>query len=143
MLDAVHIFATQLGECCGVYQQILGLPDCHRGSASPGYMPRDDLNASQNRAVHASLSYPLTCMWGPPGTGKTYTIVAILRELLASEPEQRIMVSAPTHNAVDNVMRRFLEVQGTGGRHAPLRVSTDVSSPRTAHVEIFFAYSPN
>jgi AAA domain len=130
MLDAVHIFATQLGECCGVYQQILGLPDCHRHLASK-YMPRNDLNDSQNRAVHASLSYPLTCMWGPPGTGKTYTIVAILRELLASEPEQRIMVSAPTHNAVDNVMRKFLkEVQG----HAPLRVSTDVSSPRMAHI---------
>ena len=146
MLDAVHNFATQLGQCCGVYQQILGLPDCHRDSASPRYMPRDDLNASQNRAVHASLSYPLTCMWGPPGTGKTYTIVAILRELLASEPEERIMVSAPTHNAVDNVMRRFLkEVQGTGGRHAPLRVSTDVSSPRMAHVvpgETGFAYAP-
>jgi len=147
MLDAVHIFATQLGQCCGVYQQILGLPDCHRHSASPKYVPRDELNASQNRAVHASLSYPLTCMWGPPGTGKTYTIVGILLELLASEPEQRIMVCAPTHNAVDNVMRKFLkEVQGTGGRQALLRVSTDVSSPRMAHVvpaEIYFAYWSN
>jgi hypothetical protein len=131
MLDAVHTFVTQLGQCCGVYEQILGLPDCHRDPTSPKYMPRDDLNASQNRAVHASLSNSLTCMWGPPGTGKTYTIVAILRELLASEPEQRIMVSAPTHNAVDNVMRKFLkEVEGTGARHTALRVSTDVSPPR-------------
>jgi len=32
MLDAVHIFATQLEQCCGVYQRILGLSDCHRDS---------------------------------------------------------------------------------------------------------------
>jgi hypothetical protein len=48
-------------------------------------------------------------MWGPPGIGKT--------------------------DAVDNVMRKFLkEVQGTGGRHAPLRVSTNVSSQHMPHV---------
>jgi hypothetical protein len=39
MLDAVHIFATQLGRCCGVYQQILGPPDCHRDSASLSICP--------------------------------------------------------------------------------------------------------
>jgi AAA domain len=136
-LDAVHTFTTQLGQCCGVHQQILGLADCQPDLASHSYMARDDLNASQNKAVQSSLCHRMTCLWGPPGTGKTYTIVAILRELLVSESEQRILVSAPTHNAVDNVMRKFLkEHRGKGVYDCPLRVSTDVSLQGVLHAYV-------
>ena len=54
----------------------------------------------------------------------------MLQELLASGREQRILVAAPTHNAVDNVMRKYI----TRGRLPtgihPIRVSTDVSYGR-------------
>lgn len=89
---------------------------------------RSDLNDSQNEALQAALASSLICLWGPPGTGKTHTVAVILEELL-KEPERRILVTAPTHNAVDNVMRKFLhnmQQRGTWSGIA-VRVSTDVS----------------
>ncbi|KAL9579667.1 MAG: hypothetical protein Q9203_006598, partial [Teloschistes exilis] len=88
---------------------------------------RDDLNDSQNKALLAALDSPLTCLWGPPGTGKTHTVAVILEELLKDQ-ERRILVTAPTHNAVDNVMRKFLQnmqIRKTFSEET-LRVSTDV-----------------
>lgn len=89
---------------------------------------RSDLNDSQNEALRAALAGSLTCLWGPPGTGKTHTVAVILEELL-KEPERRILVTAPTHNAVDNVMKKFLRnmQQRDTWAGVAVRVSTDVS----------------
>jgi regulator of nonsense transcripts 1 len=135
MFDAVHTFATTLQGCCGISEQILGTQrDGPSGSnlLPVGYTAKGNLNACQNAAVEASLSHPLTCLWGPPGTGKTYTIVEIIKQLQASPKTRRILVTAPTHNAVDNVMRKYLADVTKGGRldtaePIALRVSTDVS----------------
>lgn len=62
---------------------------------SNGLISRTDLNKSQNEALQAALASSLTCLWGPPGTGKTYTVAVILEELL-KDPERRILVTAPT-----------------------------------------------
>ena len=52
----------------------------------------------------------------------------MLQELLASDREQRILVTAPTHNAVDNVMHKYItRTERLPGRINPIRVSTDVS----------------
>jgi hypothetical protein len=134
MFDAVHAFATQ-GDCCGISDQILGTQtDTCPPAKSPlvGYIATNDLNTSQNAAVEASLRYPLTCLWGPPGTGKTHTIVRIIKQLQKSPGSKRILVTAPTHNAVDNVMRKYLSSGTAGGQidvveSNTLRVSTDVS----------------
>ena len=104
-------------------------------TTAPHELKRVDLNDSQNEALQAALSSSLTCLWGPPGTGKTHTVAVILEELLKDQ-ERRILVTAPTHNAVDNVMRKFLDnIQKrqtwTG---VALRVSTDVSTPFLALV---------
>jgi type I site-specific restriction endonuclease len=71
-------------------------------------------------------------LWGPPGTGKTHTIVRIIKQLQKSPGSKRILVTAPTHNAVDNVMRKYLSSGTAGGQidvveSNTLRVSTDVS----------------
>ena len=78
----------------------------------------------------AAMHSPLTCLWGPPGTGKTYTLAVIL-ELLSSDPERRILVTAPTHNAVDNIMRKYMTNAALHQTQKcnTLRVSTDVSIP--------------
>ena len=73
------------------------------------------------------LQSPLTLIWGPPGTGKTQTIVVILVELLRAFPKSRILVTAPTHNAVDNILQRFINESGATRIHEHLRVSTSVS----------------
>lgn len=131
--DAIRAFAVEFEACCGIAQQILGLPPVIPDSASnvapPDYLPKAQLNQSQNAAVETALKSSLTCLWGPPGTGKTETIVEMIRALQVHFEGSRILVTAPTHNAVDNVMRRYITKTDIKDREMrlPLRVSTDVS----------------
>lgn len=133
VFDAVRNFYSNKDGCCSITNQILGIEtDTASNLDSLKYERITTLNNSQNDAVETSLKYPLVCLWGPPGTGKTFTIVEIIKQLQASG-ERRILVAAPTHNAVDNVMRKYLETVAKDGRLGsdiplPLRVSTDVSA---------------
>lgn len=135
--DAVCTLATELEGCCQVAGPILGMPPTSL-CADPDvvgldWRPVKHLNSSQNAAVKAVLRSSLTCLWGPPGTGKTETIVEMICAVQEAYKDARILVTAPTHNAVDNVMRRYtrrLQERPLLGRQqpSPLRVSTDVSS---------------
>lgn len=136
MLDAVVELYRERELCSILYQPMTetgpttGLPTLQ---LSAGSRTPDDtsLNESQLAAVSAALSHPLCLLWGPPGTGKTRTIVAILIQLLlllGDHSTGRVLVTAPTHNAVDNVLRKFIELRGIDRTHTtPLRVSTDVA----------------
>lgn len=131
MIDSVCRFALESAVYCPIQPRLLGLPT-NDSDAPTG--PEDidvsqyDLNKSQDRALRASMMGSLTLLWGPPGTGKSHTIVAILQELLYSEPDRRILVAAPTHNAVDNVMRKYISKANIRTSSVPpIRVSTDVS----------------
>ena len=130
MFDALKELVENGSECCGVYEQLLSLPLNASPTERPEvpYQYRSELNESQNAAVNASLQGPLTCLWGPPGTGKTYTIVALLYSLLSLESGERILITAPTHNAVDNVLRKYVETSSASSNTfiPPVRVSTDV-----------------
>ena len=129
VFDAVRKLGT-LPEVCGISDYILGTQiRPHNNNEPTTPIAIKSLNPSQNRAVEIVNSHPVTCLWGPPGTGKTHTIVEIIKQLQLSE-KRRILVTAPTHNAVDNVMEKYLENLGTeelASRPLPLRVSTDVS----------------
>lgn len=58
------------------------------------------LNASQQVAVHKILSaVDLAIVHGPPGTGKTTTLVQAIKALV--EREQQVLVVAPSNAAVD------------------------------------------
>lgn len=64
------------------------------------------LNDSQKYAITSSMSSEsLSIIHGPPGTGKTTTIVALIRML--SKIEKRILVCAPSNNAVDLLAERI------------------------------------
>lgn len=142
MFEAVKSLAIEAEDCCVIYEQLFGLSQNNLSSEDKLclYSPRKNLNDSQNKAVNSSLNSPLTCLWGPPGTGKTHTIVVILQELLL-EPGYRILVSAPTHNAVDNVMRKFLATSGSqDSSFNPIRVSTDVSSAPKFFIRSAYIY---
>jgi hypothetical protein len=129
--DAVMMFYTEREACCRIYASLLGLPDADQIELPNVILPvvRDQtLNASQNDALKAAMKHSLTLIWGPPGTGKTHTIIVILFQLLDALPKSRFLVTAPTHNAVDNILRRFVadnnaKKKGT----STVRVSTQVS----------------
>ena len=110
MFDAIARYALQAEEYCPLQESILGQaqPSLDATSIASCDVRRDDLNECQNEVLKVALTSSMTCLWGPPGTGKSHTVVAILQEMLATDVEQRILVAAPTHNAVDNVMRKYI-----------------------------------
>jgi len=66
---------------------------------APAAMP--GLNASQQAAVHKILSATdLAIVHGPPGTGKTTTLVQAIKAMLQQE-QQQVLVVAPSNTAVD------------------------------------------
>jgi hypothetical protein len=80
------------------------------------------LNERQRLAVVGALNAPSAfCIQGPPGTGKTTVICEIVRHLIARK--ERVLMVAPTHVAIDEVLRR---IGGRPGVHA-IRLSWDDS----------------
>jgi hypothetical protein len=130
-IDAVTAFYTERESCCRIYGFLLGLRSVDQIELPNVELPVDrdpTLNQSQNDALTAAMQHSLTLIWGPPGTGKTHTIIVILCQLLRRLPKSRFLVTAPTHNAVDNILRRFVSTESakeTGV--AAVRVSTQVS----------------
>lgn len=57
----------------------------------------------------------LSCITQPPGTGKTTFLVNVICRRLASNPNTRMMVTAPTNKAVTVLAERFLKVVDSCG----------------------------
>lgn len=63
------------------------------------------LNKPQKEAVEFALSQQVSVIHGPPGTGKTYTVVEIVRQLVSRG--ERVLVCGPSNISVDNVLERL------------------------------------
>jgi hypothetical protein len=96
---------------------VVGSPDlsfCDLGTGGPS------LNSEQRAAVAGAVATPhLFCIQGPPGTGKTTVICEIIQHLIRRG--ERILLAAPTHVAVDEVLRRIGSCDGVRA----LRLSWD------------------
>ncbi|KAJ2322892.1 hypothetical protein GGI00_005793, partial [Coemansia sp. RSA 2681] len=69
------------------------------------------LNESQKAAVRLAVSaHDIALIHGPPGTGKTHTIVEVVRQLAARD--QRILVCGPSNVSVDNLVERLGRIRG-------------------------------
>jgi DNA polymerase alpha-associated DNA helicase A len=90
-----------------LHQLLLGDRD---PSIVSGYL-RDDqfldtsLNSPQREAVSIALANELTIIHGPPGTGKTYTLVEVIRHLVGRG--ERVLVCGPSNISVDNILERL------------------------------------
>lgn len=74
--------------------------------AHPIHLP--NLNPSQNNAVNQILAArDLAIVHGPPGTGKTTTLVQAVKQLCKTEAT--ILVTAPSNTAVDLLTERMAE----------------------------------
>jgi superfamily I DNA and/or RNA helicase len=66
----------------------------------------NSLNPSQIIAIKGALNAErMAIIHGPPGTGKTTTLVALVKEL--AKVEKKILVCAPSNNAVDLLAKRL------------------------------------
>jgi ATP-dependent RNA/DNA helicase IGHMBP2 len=75
-----------------------------------GFLDLPKLNESQNMAVQNIVdNNDITIIHGPPGTGKTTTIVAAVKKLTSTE--STILVSAPSNTAADLLTER-LDTEG-------------------------------
>ncbi|MBS1651244.1 MAG: AAA family ATPase [Bacteroidetes bacterium] len=91
----------------------LALLNCFAGIAPPEFNaplnigPITSLNISQNKAVLKSLTAKhFSVIHGPPGTGKTTTLVQTIKTCLYSE--KQILACAPTNTAVDLLTQKLL-----------------------------------
>jgi ATP-dependent RNA/DNA helicase IGHMBP2 len=75
---------------------------------SPQYLS-NQLNTSQNEAVNKILAAEeLAVVHGPPGTGKTTTLVQAIKALIKQD-NQKILVVAPSNTAVDLLSEKLSE----------------------------------
>ncbi|KAL2123219.1 hypothetical protein VTJ04DRAFT_3674 [Mycothermus thermophilus] len=91
------------------------------GMSSPSPVPEDltndpdvgninwidpTLNDSQKDAIRFALaSREIALIHGPPGTGKTHTLIELILQLLTRN--QRILVCGPSNISVDNIVERL------------------------------------
>jgi superfamily I DNA and/or RNA helicase len=68
----------------------------------PDYYKNEDLNESQNDAVNAIIkAKDLALVHGPPGTGKTTTLVSAIHEI--TKRGEQILVCTPSNAAADHI----------------------------------------
>ncbi|MEM7456187.1 MAG: AAA domain-containing protein [Planctomycetota bacterium] len=109
-----HLRKVTMGE---VEPQFGELPDVDFKAA---------LNASQQEAVKLALSaHDLAIIHGPPGTGKTTTVVELIVQ--AVERGEKVLACAPSNTAVDNLLERLIAARRKVVRLGhPARVAGDL-----------------
>ena len=102
------------------------------GIEKPNYLNRyspklsDKLTDRQREAIYKSLNaedYHL--IQGPPGTGKTTLLAYLLKELINIEGE-RVLVTAFTNRAVDEIINKF--ISETDLKDYIVRLGNDIST---------------
>ena len=64
-----------------------------------------NLNESQNEFINKAFQHNISFLWGPPGTGKTQTLSALIEELC--NRNERTLICSNTNMAVDQVILKF------------------------------------
>jgi superfamily I DNA and/or RNA helicase len=91
-------------------REVAALAKPPRPIAGATWTPLDEaLDERQLEAVEAGLrSGDIALVWGPPGTGKTRTLVEVVRQRVARG--ERVLCAAPSNTAVDNLGVRLGEL---------------------------------
>ncbi|HEY1558742.1 MAG TPA: AAA domain-containing protein [Kofleriaceae bacterium] len=110
-------------------REVAALAKPPRPLAAISWEPLDrELDERQRTAVDAALrSGDLALVWGPPGTGKTRTLVEVVRQRVARG--ERVLCAAPSNTAVDNLGMRLADLGVRAVRIGhPARVSPALAS---------------
>lgn len=65
----------------------------------------ENLNQSQRNAINFAMNSPISIIHGPPGTGKTYTLIELIRQLV--QKGERVLVCGPSNISVDTILERL------------------------------------
>jgi len=65
-------------------------------------------SAVKNALYRVNLSTPYV-IFGPPGTGKTTTMIEVIAQLI--KRNERVLILAPSNDAVDNILERVLQTK--------------------------------
>lgn len=65
----------------------------------------DKSNISQRIAIQNDLNYDVSIIEGPPGTGKTTTILSIIANLI--QQDKKVVVVSKNNSAVDNIIEEY------------------------------------
>ncbi len=104
----------EVGQASGTEGREPDTRPTQRGTAGPPYgsdavVDAERLNRSQRSAVERILAAEdLAIVHGPPGTGKTTTLVAAIRALLRRD-EGQVLVVAPSNTAVDLLSEKLAD----------------------------------
>ncbi|KAL0062562.1 hypothetical protein AAF712_010601 [Marasmius tenuissimus] len=99
----------------------------------------ESLNDSQKEAVKFSLaSREVACIHGPPGTGKTHTLIELIQHLVSAG--KRILICGASNLAVDNILERL--VQSPYASHAPDRLQSNLYPNWTPSSSSFIPSNP-
>ena len=110
-LQAVSVARGRLAELRQIILGDLGPTSRERrqprfGVARP-LTDTDDLNLSQRAAIQFALSAEdIAVIHGPPGTGKTTSVVAFIRQAILRG--DKVLACAPSNTAVDNLLERLV-----------------------------------
>jgi superfamily I DNA and/or RNA helicase len=132
---AISVVATLFGEGeDAAWLEKNGLVDWEEEKID-GTLGSESFDKSQQRAIALGLNKkrPLLVIQGPPGTGKT----GLLKQLIAFAVEQgeRVLVTAPTNAAVDNMVEKLSNVGINIVRVGnPARISKTVASKSLAEI---------
>ena len=90
--------------------------------------PSASLNEPQQQAVTlASRAEDIAMIHGPPGTGKTTTVVEVIRQAVSAG--EKVLACAPSNMAVDNLFEKLLATKGRVVRLGhPARVMPELRS---------------
>ncbi|APR75118.1 Superfamily I DNA and RNA helicases and helicase subunits-like protein [Minicystis rosea] len=105
MREALDTIAMGTDEAHGRLLEALTRPESLQDIPSPSAGGADDQTSRQLEATALAANTPdIALIHGPPGTGKTTVICGIVEELV--KRGQRVLLVAPTHVALDNVLER-------------------------------------
>ena len=85
---------------------------------SPEFL--NELLPLQAMAVKMAASNRVTYLWGPPGTGKTRALSALVRYFSAAE--RKILIASNTNQAVDQVLRQLCDALTDNLRVSPKQI---------------------
>lgn len=66
----------------------------------------EGLNDSQKEAIEFCINSPVSIIHGPPGTGKTFTVIELIKQLVFNHGE-RVLVCGPSNISVDTILERL------------------------------------